>query len=93
MLRIAVDAMGGDHAPAVVVEGALAAARHLDVRVLLVGPETRVTSILRPLAGGARVDSVEDVVSVGQKIQVEINEVDDRGKLSLIPVVEESVPA
>ena len=44
--------MGGDHAPAVVVEGALAAARHLDVRVLLVGPEVRVTSILRPLAGG-----------------------------------------
>src|SRR6478736_1989392 len=50
-------------------------------------------SKLRPLAGGARVDSVEDVVSVGQKIQVEINEVDDRGKLSLIPVVEEPVPA
>jgi fatty acid/phospholipid biosynthesis enzyme len=31
--------MGGDHAPTVVVEGALAAARHLDVHVLLVGPE------------------------------------------------------
>ena len=44
--------MGGDHAPTVVVEGALAAARHLDVRVLLVGPEARVTSVLRPLAGG-----------------------------------------
>ena len=44
--------MGGDHAPAVVVEGALAAARHLDVRVLLVGPEAQVTSVLRPLAGG-----------------------------------------
>jgi len=36
---------------------------------------------------------VEDVLSVGQKIQVEINDVDDRGKLSLIPVVEETVPA
>ncbi len=46
-------------------------------------------SKLRPLAGGARVDNVEDVVSVGQKIQVEINEIDDRGKLSLVPVVEE----
>jgi polyribonucleotide nucleotidyltransferase len=50
-------------------------------------------SKLRPLAGGARVESVEDVVSVGQKLQVEISEVDDRGKLSLIPVVEESVSA
>ncbi|HKF89518.1 MAG TPA: polyribonucleotide nucleotidyltransferase [Propionibacteriaceae bacterium] len=46
-------------------------------------------SKLRPLAGGSRVENVEDVVTVGQKIQVEINEVDDRGKLSLIPVVEE----
>ena len=47
-------------------------------------------SKLRPLAGGKRVDAVEDVVSVGQKIQVQIAEIDDRGKLSLIPVVEES---
>ena len=31
---------------------------------------------------------VEDVVSVGQKIQVQIAEIDDRGKLSLVPVVE-----
>jgi polyribonucleotide nucleotidyltransferase len=46
-------------------------------------------SKLRSLAGGSRVENVEDVLSVGQKIQVEINEVDDRGKLSLIPVVEE----
>jgi len=44
---------------------------------------------LRALAGGRRVENVEDVVSVGQKLQVEIAEVDDRGKLSLIPVVEE----
>ena len=48
-------------------------------------------SKLRPLAKGARVENVEDVVSVGQKIQVEINEIDDRGKLSLVPVVDESV--
>jgi len=47
-------------------------------------------SKLRPLAGGKRVDTVEDVVSVGQKIQVQIAEVDDRGKLSLVPVVEET---
>jgi len=46
-------------------------------------------SKLRPLAGGKRVEAVEDVVSVGQKIQVEIGEIDDRGKLSLVPVVED----
>ncbi len=47
-------------------------------------------SKLRPLAGGKRVEAVEDVVSVGQKIQVQIDEIDDRGKLSLSPVVEDS---
>ncbi|GAB4098813.1 polyribonucleotide nucleotidyltransferase [Sinomonas halotolerans] len=46
-------------------------------------------SELRKLAGGRRVDSVEDVVSVGQKVQVEITKIDDRGKLSLAPVVAE----
>ncbi len=46
-------------------------------------------SKLRGLAGGKRVENVEDVVSVGQKIQVEIGEIDDRGKLSLVPVLEE----
>ena len=46
-------------------------------------------SKLRSLAGGKRVEAVEDVVSVGQKVQVQIAEIDDRGKLSLIPVVDE----
>lgn len=38
---------------------------------------------LRKLAGGKRVDNVDDVVSIGQKILVEIAEIDQRGKLSL----------
>ncbi|MDN3481634.1 polyribonucleotide nucleotidyltransferase [Arthrobacter sp. APC 3897] len=47
-------------------------------------------SELRKLAGGKRVDNVDEVVSVGQKIQVEITKIDDRGKLSLSPVVAEN---
>ncbi len=43
-------------------------------------------SKLRALAGGKRVDNVEDVVKVGDKVQVQIAEVDPRGKLSLVPV-------
>ena len=43
---------------------------------------------LRKIAGGKRVENVEDVVKVGDKIQVEIAEIDSRGKLSLVPVVE-----
>ncbi|OMH24147.1 polyribonucleotide nucleotidyltransferase [Tersicoccus phoenicis] len=46
-------------------------------------------SELRKLAGGKRVDNVDDVVGVGQKVQVEITKVDDRGKLSLAPVVDD----
>ena len=37
MITIAVDAMGGDQAPAAIVDGAVAAVRHLDVRIALVG--------------------------------------------------------
>ena len=43
-------------------------------------------SKLRSLSGGKRVDNVDDVVSIGQKVLVEISEIDARGKLSLSPV-------
>jgi len=35
------------------------------------------------------VEDVEDVLQVGGKVMVEISEVDDRGKLSLVPVLED----
>jgi polyribonucleotide nucleotidyltransferase len=41
------------------------------------------------LGNGKRIASVEDVVKVGDKIQVEITEIDQRGKISLTPVREE----
>jgi len=47
-------------------------------------------SELRKIAGGKRVENVEDVVKVGDKVQVEIKEIDPRGKLSLVPVVEDA---
>jgi len=47
-------------------------------------------SEVRKLAGGKRVENVEDVLSVGQKVQVEITKIDDRGKLSLAPVVDDA---
>jgi len=46
-------------------------------------------SEVRKLAGGKRVENVEDVLGVGQKILVEITKIDDRGKLSLAPVLQE----
>ncbi|RNI21373.1 polyribonucleotide nucleotidyltransferase [Flexivirga caeni] len=46
-------------------------------------------SEVRKLVGGKRIDAVEDVLKIGQKVQVELKEIDPRGKLSLA-VVEES---
>jgi glycerol-3-phosphate acyltransferase PlsX len=42
MIQIAVDAMGGDEAPGHIVDGALAASRHFDLGVTLVGPSERI---------------------------------------------------
>jgi polyribonucleotide nucleotidyltransferase len=47
-------------------------------------------SQIRRLVGGKRVENVEDVLAVGQKVQVEIAEIDPRGKLSLHAVVDEA---
>jgi polyribonucleotide nucleotidyltransferase len=43
-------------------------------------------SQIRKLHGGMRIENIDDVIKVGEKIQVEIREIDDRGKLSLVPV-------
>ena len=47
-------------------------------------------SEVRKLAGGKRVENVEDVLNVGQKLLVRITKVDDRGKLSLEPVLDDA---
>ncbi len=46
LTTIAVDAMGGDNAPAIEVEGAIQAARELRARVLLVGQEEKIRAEL-----------------------------------------------
>jgi polyribonucleotide nucleotidyltransferase len=50
-------------------------------------------SQIRKMVGGKRIDAVEDVLGVGQKVQVQIGEIDPRGKLSLVPVLEEGAEA
>jgi len=47
-------------------------------------------SQIRKMHGGKRIDNLEEVMKVGDKIQVEIGEIDPKGKLSLIPVLEDS---
>ncbi|WP_203135734.1 polyribonucleotide nucleotidyltransferase [Microbacterium sp. JZ31] len=58
---------------------------------LLPGKDGRMhVTQIRKLNGGKRVESIEDVVSVGQKILVRIAEIDDRGKMALEPVIDET---
>lgn len=57
--RIAVDAMGGDHGPEVVVPGALAAARRNELRLVLVGDDAAIRAELaKHDASGLDVDVV-----------------------------------
>jgi len=46
MIHIAVDAMGGDHAPSAIVDGAVAAAARLDVQISLVGARAAIEPVL-----------------------------------------------
>lgn len=55
-MRIAIDAMGGDHAPRAIVDGALAAARHLDVGLALVGRSEEIREALARHADASRLD-------------------------------------
>ena len=41
------------------------------------------------LGSGKRIAKVEDVVKVGDKIRVEVTDIDNRGKISLVPVQED----
>jgi glycerol-3-phosphate acyltransferase PlsX len=67
-MKIAVDAMGGDHAPRSIIDGALAAARHLGVGLVLSGPAESVYAELasHPDAGhlDIRVVDAPDVVGM-----------------------------
>jgi phosphate acyltransferase len=66
-ITIALDGMGGDHAPNVVVDGAIMAARELGVRILLVGPEQELKARL-----GKDADSLDiEVVNATQVVEMD----------------------
>ncbi len=49
-----------------------------------------ISEIKKLAPGKKRIENVEEVLKVGDKVQVEIKEIDQRGKLSLQPVLDES---
>lgn len=67
--RIAIDAMGGDHAPGEVVAGALRAREELGVEVLLVGDPERVASSMRHHSTSSPLEIVaaEGTIEMGEE--------------------------
>jgi phosphate acyltransferase len=76
-VRIAVDAMGGDHAPDAVVAGALDAARDPKLEITLVGRQERIDPLLDQLSGNRakRGKSADNPVSRGSIRVVPASEV------------------
>ena len=70
MITIAVDAMGGDHAPRPEIEGSVLAARELGVRIMLVGQPTAIRSELAKIAGPSL--PIEIVPAIIQERRVRI---------------------
>jgi phosphate acyltransferase len=68
--RVAVDAMGGDHGPAVVVEGAVLASREHGVAVSLAGPAGLIEAELARLGAASALEVVDapEAVGMGEKV-------------------------
>jgi glycerol-3-phosphate acyltransferase PlsX len=69
-MKIAVDAMGGDHAPREVVRGAVQAAREMDLPVVLVGREELLREELRSLGAGEETIEVVHASEVVEMCEV-----------------------
>ncbi len=63
-MRIAVDAMGGDHAPRVNVDGAIAAAREFGISSLLVGKPAALEPLLAAAGDAARQIEIVEATEV-----------------------------
>jgi glycerol-3-phosphate acyltransferase PlsX len=68
-MRIAIDAMGGDDAPASVISGALVAARHLQLALLLVGERGAIERELTRHPGSTSLDI--QILDAAQRIEME----------------------
>ncbi len=67
-MKIIIDAMGGDHAPQAIVQGAVDAQREFGIDIVLVGREAEVNACLAPL--GAQADPHIRVVNADEVIDM-----------------------
>jgi phosphate acyltransferase len=85
MPKIAVDAMGGDHAPAVVVEGALLAAQDVDAELILVGDKLAVEQECLRIGGklpGLPIINATQTVSMDESPSVALRKRDSSMKVA-----------
>jgi glycerol-3-phosphate acyltransferase PlsX len=68
-VRIAIDAMGGDHAPGEIVAGALRAREELGVKILLVGDPQQIEAALPPKTNLGQIEIVpaEDAIAMDEE--------------------------
>lgn len=67
-IRIALDAMGGDHAPQEIVKGAVAAAQDAELEVVLMGPESTLQEELAKsgyAGSGISIVNADEVIEMG----------------------------
>lgn len=75
-MHIALDAMGGDHGPEVLIAGALLAANQADVEVSLVGDKALLQSFVDKAAPDSRTASKIHIVHSSQVVEMKDNPVD-----------------
>ncbi len=81
--RVAVDALGGDYGPAVVVEGALLASREHGVAVSLVGPERALHEALARHHAETAVEVVDAPDAVGMSEKVSLSALKKRSSIQV----------
>lgn len=74
--RIAVDAMGGDHAPEEVVAGALAAAAESDAEIVLVGDEARINALVGASKSRVSIVHAPEAVPMAQSASAALRSAD-----------------
>ncbi len=81
LIRIAVDGMGGDRAPAAVVDGTVQAARLLEeVEIVLVGQERRLSEELarsKPIPSNLKIHHAPEVIGMGESPAISVRKKKD----------------
>lgn len=89
-LRIAVDGMGGDRAPGVVVDGAVQAARTQKVEILLVGTKALLSKELdrfRPAPPNLRIHDAPDVIGMAESPAASVRKKPDSSICRMVELV------